>query len=88
MDNFTYNSLSGNIGHNTQANNVEVLENLIQDKEIVINRNKPWRVVIRRIISDGREYEGTAQDLPLCRSNQRNDGTDRNAYGLGTESAK
>lgn len=53
MDNFTYNSLSGNIGHNTQANNVEVLENLIQDKEIVINRNKPWRVVIRRIISDG-----------------------------------
>lgn len=58
MDSFLHNSLSENQGQNTQANDVDVLDSSIEEKTIVINRNKPWRVVIRRIVSDGgSDYE-------------------------------
>ena len=42
-----------NQGSKVQISEHNVFVNQMQDEERVINHNKPWRVVIKRIVSDG-----------------------------------
>ncbi len=53
MDETKTNMIPETIEHSTQVNDSRVLDPQLDDKQDAINRNKPWRVVIRRIIADG-----------------------------------
>lgn len=53
MNGVAENSIYGNQEHKTQSSDMKVISGLLSDEEKSLNKNKPWRIVVRRIVSDG-----------------------------------